>query len=573
MIIFKKIRFKNFLSYGNTFTEFDLNRFSTNVLIGPVGNGKTSIVEALSFVLFGKSLRRVNKPALVNNKNNKDCVVEIEFSINDDLYLIKRGIKPNIFEIYKNDILINQDAAAKDYQKSLEDDILHLSFSTFCNTVLITKQSYTSFFKFNSHERRKFIEELLSLNIFSIMAEINKSNLTKTKQELEVLKNNIKITKTKLDYTVSYIKKIQSEEDLKQKTILDNSILILEEINSVIEKSKNEIYEIDKSLEDIVIDTSQIDILSRKIDSFSEILIKANIRIEQIEKNKEELNSSDSCHSCGQSISEEFKIEKIEKLNKLLSDIVNLKNDAITKKNLNTSKREVITSSINTRIELEKKKNELSRFIEQKQQELNRYVQESQLKENEILKSEKETAKILLQEYQTGLEEKESLLTSIENLDFVYDMLKDSGIKASIIKQYLPVIINTFNSYLMKFGFNVRVDFDSELNETFYTNGFLEQSYFNYSAGEMLRIDLSMLLTWRYISKLQKNSDCNLLILDEILDASLSSTDIEVFMDIIKEKTNLNLFVISHNIEKYSNSFERELSFSKHHGFSQVIEK
>lgn len=572
MIIFEKIRFKNFLSFGNSFSEIDFTSHKTTLISGKNANGKSSTLEALTFALYGKPLRKVTKPSLVNNKNSKDCLVELFFKTGNDNYLIRRGIKPNIFEIFKNDVLVNQDAATKDYQKYLEDNILHISYSTFCNTVVISKQSYTSFFRFSAYDRRKFIEELLSLNIFSVMNDINKQNINKLKSSLETLKTNLVIIKTKLDYTINYIKKITKENELKEVELKESINKEIDSINIELDNKRLLIQNLDSEYSRYAgFSTEQLDSLTKKIDSFSEVLIKANIRIEQLENEINVIKDVSQCNSCGQSISDELKTKKISEKNEILDNIKKLKIDAEEKKNANISRRNTIMDMANNINSINDKRIQLDKEIEFLQNKI--ISNQNQTVKITNIDSEKLEAKKLLNDYQENLELKDSILSELEKLDFVSDILKDSGIKTNIINQYVPVIINYFNQYLLKFGFNIRVDFDSEFNEKFFVNGFHEQSYYNFSAGEMLRLDLAVLFVWRYITKLQKNSDCNILILDEILDASLDDPGIFSFMEILKEQSNLNVFIISHNSDKYGTSFDRELFFTKKSGFSQIIEK
>jgi DNA repair exonuclease SbcCD ATPase subunit len=569
-----KVKSLNKLRLREDLFDLRVNKNSEFFANGIVSHNSSGILDSISYVLYGKGYRKSTKPKLINDKNGKDCLVEIRFRINSDSYFIRRGMAPNIFEIYKNDILLNQDAATKDYQQHLEQNILKMNHITFCNLICIGKQSFSSFFEFDTNKRRKFIEELLSLNIFTTMNELNKFKISKLKQELEKLKTEIKITKSKLDYTASYIKKIQTEEANKKESVRQEIESELFNLNSSMNKIDLALAEHDKNLQSINVDTSQLDSITKKIDSFNQVIIKADLRISQLNNTIDKINSEDDCQSCGQFIPPELKLSNIEKNSKLLNEILKLKSDAELKLNDNIWKRDGIIRDVNDVTTIETEKTQLYKDKDSITKQINLLNSKLNVQEvNSSIETEKETARILLNEYQSLLNQKESLLTDLERHDFISTLLCDSGIKGSIIKQYLPVLIDNMNKNLLAFGFNVRVDFDDQFNETFYYNGFTQRDYTNFSSGEKIRIDVSLLLTFRMIAKLQKNLDSNLLIIDEILDGSLDTSGLEAFIEILNEQDNLNLFIISHNKEKYGSTFDNEMSFVKINGFSTIEEK
>lgn len=574
MIIFEKIRFKNFLSFGNSFTEIEFKIAKSTVVNGKNGSGKScALTETLTYGLFGKSYRKANKPALINNKNNKDCVVEVYFKINNDSYLVRRGMKPNIFEIYKNDNMINQDAASKDYQKHLEESILHLSYSTFCSTILVGKSSYVSFFKLSAYERRKFVEDLLSLNIFSVMNDINKSNLVKLKQDYEVIKTDVKITKTKLDSTMQYIKKIQEEDEQKKIELVDFYNTKLDIININKSELNFGIEETESELSSLVFDIEEYDNLNYRIEEFKTVISKAEMRINQINNEITKTLEQTSCVHCGQDISEELKETKLASSIEQQEKISKIYYDAKQKQELNISRKNELSDKLLKITNLERHKTKLLEELRRLDSEYHNIESEMENLKSKVSTSvinEKEVAKQLLVDYQNYLEQKDSMLSSIENLDFINEILKDTGIKASIVKQYLPIIISTVNSYLTKFGFNIRMEFDEMFNERILVNGITELNYHNYSEGEKLKLDLSMILTWRYLNKLQKNADSNILILDEILTASMDDTGVEMFLNILKEMENTNLFIIAHAFDNYITYFQNEMLVKKDSGFSQI---
>lgn len=573
MIIFEKIRFKNFLSYGNSFTEIYFLKSKTTLLLGENGAGKSSLCEAVSFVLFGKSYRKANKPSLVNNKNNKDCLVEITFKVNQDSYLVRRGLKPAIFEIYKNDVLINQDAASRDYQKYLEESILHLNYSTFCNTILVGKSTYVSFFKLSAYERRKFVEDLLSLNIFSIMNDINKTNLSKLKQEYENIKTSIKVIKVKLDSTVQYIKKIQEEDEQKKTELVDFYSIKLNNIENNKSEIENLLKLTDDQLSEISFNSEDYENLNKRIDEFKNVIAKAEMRLNQIESERLKISEQSSCIHCGQEISKDLKQTKLISIGEQQEKINKIYSDAKIKHESNIRKKDILSNDLLKITNLENQKVKYLNELRRLDAEFNNIKSELENLKSKVstsVISEKETAKQLLIDYENSLEEKDRLLSNIENLDFINEVLKDTGIKASIVKQYLPIIINTVNSYLMKFGFNVRLEFDEMFNERILVNGITELNYYNYSEGEKLRIDLAMILTWKYLTKLQKNADSNLFILDEILTASMDEEGIEMFLNILNEIEYSNLFIIAHAFDKFTSFFQSELTFIKDTGFSEI---
>lgn len=574
MIKFKTLRIKNFLSFGESFSEIDFTSNRSTLITGRIGSGKSSVSESLSFVLFGKSYRKANKSSLVNYKNNKDCLIELEFDIDNISYKIRRGIKPNIFEIYKDDILINQDSAIKDYQKYLEDNILHLNYSTFCNTILIGKASYTSFFKYSASERRKFIEDILSLNIISVMNDINKSNISKIKTDISDNKLEVAMIKTKLDSSMLYIKKIKKEFESNKTDKINELNEKLKSLSEAKSKCNQDIEDINENISNIYFDIDILNEYNSTKNIITQTIYKIDLKIEQLKSDIEKLTNNRSCNSCGQVITQEYRELKISEYDKMIESLICSKETNQTKLIELNDLIDSLTNNLKELNNLDIIKNNIqikiynfNDNIKDIEDELNKI----NLSSNSSIETEKELAKELLSEYQRQLEIKNSLLIELEHLETISEILKDTGIKSSIIRQYLPIINSIANEYLNKFGFHVKIEFDEFMNEKIFTNGFIEQSYVNYSAGEMLRIDLAMLLTFRYISKIQKNSDSNLLFLDEILDASLDQYAMDAFMEILNEQKDINVFIITHNIEKYSSSFDSELVFSKENGFTKII--
>src|SRR5574343_423758 len=546
MILFKKIRFKNFLSYGSIFTELELNKEPITAILGNTGHGKSSITDAICFALFGKPFRKINKPKLISYKNKRELVCEIEFEVNQKEYMVRRGLKPDIFEIYENNELINQSAAIKDYQAYLENNILGYSYSIFTQVVILSLSAYTPFIRLTSDSRRKFVETILGLDIFSTMNDIHKQNISETKNKLSDIKTDIAITQEKIRLTENYIKKLETDRD-------NNKLEQEEKIKTLAKEIKQKLDVIDKELlekQKSFIQYSNEELISfkTKLEQINSLLAKSDLQLNKLQKDKSfYITNPDTCPSCKQSITPDFKNSILEQVNKKVSDIdiakskitnnINNINAKLIELNEISQKNRDIQNAINI---LESKKHDL------KTQILELKKQKTKLDEKDLdkINDEYDNLEKLHNSYKSLLDFKEELLITQEYNDVILNMLKDSGIKKSIIHQYIGIINNLINAHLDEIGFYVRVVLDEEFNDTFYVNGINEVDYGGFSEGQKLLIDLAIILTWRDIAKIRTGVDTNLFFIDDIilrLDAEYKAAVIEL----LNNRKNMNPFIVN----------------------------
>ena len=568
MIVFETIKWKNFLSTGNYFTKISLNKSPNTLIVGVNGAGKSTILDALCFVLFGKPYRNINKPNLVNSINNTQCVVEIEFNINTNKYKIIRGIKPNVFEIYCNDVLLNQDSSTKDYQEYLERSILKLNYKSFTQIVILGSSSFVPFMQLKASDRRTIIEELLDIQIFSSMNILVKDKLSTIKSDTQKAKFGID----------SALEKIQ----LQQEHIDHNKDMIAEEIKTKEAEIENSLYQI-KGLEESIESTQQTiaelqqtitdkKTIESKINKLIKLEAKLEDNINKINKELKFFDDNDWCPTCSQSISSEFKQEQskeklvknqelkdalekmaveIEKGNNRLEDILSV-NKQITTHNNEIIKNNTTVTAINNYI------SKLQKEIAQKSKQMNFELDDTKIKE---LKSE----------YEDLLKKQEDLSSEKHYYDLAASMLKDTGIKTKIIKQYIPVINKLINKYLSALDFFVNFNIDENFEETIKSRHRDSFSYANFSEGEKQKIDLALLFTWRQVAKLKNSTNTNLLILDEVFDSSLDSTSVELLMDLIHQfSIDTNIFVISHKGDQLFDKFRSVIKFNKKSNFSRI---
>ena len=568
-ITFKKLRYKNLLSTGNVFTEIDLNKCSTTLLAGKNGNGKSSIIDAIVFCLYGKPHRKINKPQLINTINQKDLLVELEFTSGKKNYIIKRGMKPNIFEIWCNDILLNQDAAIKDYQEHLEQNILKLNFKSFCQIVVIGSSTYIPFMDLTPASRREIIEDLLDIQIFSTMNVLLKEEISDSKTKIDEIKTKIEILKNKINSAKENADTIKELKEIEIKKIKDKISLTI----SSIERNNSFIEDIEIKINDQIskiADKSSIKTKFEKIKSLkNELKQKTNTYSEELSF----YHDNDNCPICKQGIEHNFKKNiinekeiKIEEINnsfitldnKLLEyenrlEEISLIEDEISKYNLKINEyRSEIRIYKNT---LSNSKDELEEYekdiIEIDSSKIDDYNQ--QLIEYNTLQSD--------------------LLSEREILGIASTILKDNGIKAKILKQYIPIMNKLINKYLSIFELFVDFNLDENFNEIIKSRFRDIFSYSSFSEGEKLRINLSILFTWRTIAKMRNSVSTNLLILDETLDGALDATGVDSLLQTLKHMNkDDNIFVVSHRGEQFAEKFDHVIEFVKEKNFSKIKE-
>ena len=569
MIIFKKVRYKNFLSTGNQFIEIQLDRSQSTLVVGENGAGKSTMLDALCFGLFQRPFRNIKKDQLINSINEKECVVEVEFIIGQNYYKIIRGIKPNTFEIWCNDVMLNQDAAQRDYQKHLESTILKLNFRSFTQVVILGNASFVPFMQLRARHRRQVVEEILDIEIFSKMNLLFRE---KQKNQDEIIKQsdfNCQLIDSKIE---SQKKHIEDMSGNKQQTIEKRKLEIekaqtdIDNYNLDIDKVKTERAELQKQILD-----------ESKVNSKHKQLHNLEAKLENTcSKHKKDLGffqTHNDCPTCQQAIDEAFKstmigkkAEKIQELEGALGQIEkDIKSaedrlDVINKTMVTIREKELLINRYETSV------NEIKKYIESKENEIYELSDEKftsgvatgKLEELREQLTAAETAKVKHKEQKTYL-------------DTARYLMQDTGIKTKIIKQYLPIMNQLINKNLADMDFFVNFTLDDEFNETIKSRHRDEFNYHSFSEGEKLRIDLAILFTWREIAKLKNSTNTNLLILDEIFDSSLDASGTDEFMRILSNKlAKENVFVISHKGDTLLDKFPSVLKFEKYKNFTRM---
>lgn len=544
-----------------------LDKYSNCIIVGPNGSGKSTILDAIVFSLFGKPFRNINKPTLVNTVNNKDCVTEIEFSINEKEYKVVRGIKPAIFEIYMNGVCLNQNSSSKDYQEHLEKNILRMSHKSFCQIVILGSASFTPFMHLTPAERRVIIEDLLDIQVFSVMNTLVKLHLQQNKEHLEKSKIEV-LGKTEKKEYIEKIVDSMKVDSVRQLATLKTNLLSAKEKKT---RENNKQAEILLQIKDIDEKTIDITDLNTK-------LMKFQIMKGKIQTNEERLNeeiafyeNETSCHVCKQELNEDFaEIKKKELLDKqkIIGDGLLELN-----KNINNIKEQIVNREelLQERIKLSSVLNDINSNIhifDNMIKELTKNIEDS-LHENSILQNHEEELK-QLKEQIFEIEKKQSrLMEERKYIETAITLLKDGGIKTKIVKQYLPIINKLINKYLSHMGFFVQFEINESFEETIKSRYRDTFSYENFSEGEKTRIDLALLFAWRAIAKMRNSVNCSILFFDEIFDGSLDLNGTDEFIRIITEMIDdTNIFIISHKSDQLLDKFQKSYTFSKKKNFS-----
>ena len=574
MIIFKKLRYRNFLSTGNNFTEIDLTKSKRTLIVGTNGSGKSASLDALSFALFGKSHRNINKPQLVNSINNKNCEVEVEFELGSNQYKVRRGIKPTIFEIYQNGNLLNQSSTSKDYQKILEQNILKLNHKSFHQIVVLGASSFIPFMQLRASDRRSVIEDLLDIGVFSKMNILLKEKLSTVKETLKDYDHQLEIAKTKQQAQEKHI------EDLRQL-----STRYREQRQQKIEQARAQIDELQQKKEDINQLIKQADPSSikeknllahdQKQSVLSE-LSRVQTSIKALVKDAKFFTDNDQCPTCSQDIDEDIRAKHIEKAK---TDAKELKSQQENFQKLGTEVNENI-KELEQLIQKVRQYESDIQAIDRDITNQQKIIEDTQNEINTLENSNNDLVKAKL-DYDKIWNEREKISTEKESLNEKYtyylaisEMLKDTGIKTKVIKQYLPVINQLVNQYLQVMDFFVSFHLDENFEETIRSRHRDVFSYDSFSEGEKSRIDLSLLFTWRQIAKMKNSVSTNLLVLDEVMDSSLDAEGVEHLMKIFYTLDDMtNVFVISHKKEILEEKFDRRITVSKEKNFSVMHEQ
>ena len=569
MLVFRYVRWRNLLSTGNYFTEIKLDNTSNTLVVGENGSGKSTMLDALCFGLFGKPFRSIVKPNLINSINGKDTVVEVEFNAGNKSYKIIRGIKPNIFEIYQDGELLNQDAAARDYQEYLEKFILKMNYKSFTQIVILGSASFTPFMQLSNTDRRAIIEDLLDIQIFSTMNGLVKEKLSNNKDLSIAKKHEIDIDQQKYELKETHIKQLKQNNDEKideyELDIANNSNHIV-----TLETQTNE--HTDK------IDTLQADVTSRldteqKVKKFNQLETQIETNLSKYKKDVNFFEHNDNCPTCRQTIDKHFKEEEIGNLT-----------NKITECTVGLSQLEIKL------LEEQNKLNEISEKQKQIQElqikiatnttsitEIKKYIVriEKHIDELKNTKDISDTEQKQLEELKVKIDEAEKELKELIDEKTYYEvasgLLKDTGIKTKIIKQYLPIINKLVNKYLASLDFFVNFNLDESFKETIKSRHRDEFTYNNFSEGEKQRIDMALMLTWRAVAKLKNSSNTNLLILDEIFDSSLDVNGTDELIKILHMLEDVNLFVISHKGDILQDKFNHVIKFEKIKNFSRIV--
>ena len=571
MIIFENLKWKNFLSTGNQFTEVNLAQDRSTIIVGANGAGKSTILDALTFALFGKPFRKINKPQLLNSINMGDCVVNLNFNIGRNKYEVTRGIKPAVFEVKQNGVALNQDASVNDQQKNFEQTILKMNYKSFTQIVVLGSSTFVPFMRLPLAARRDIIEDILDIQIFSSMNVNLKDKIRNINDELKDHEYKLSLVKEKIDMQKTFMLDIEkkNKEDIQEKESRKEEFLT-EALGYETEILNND-KEIDEK-SSAISDTQKIKKTISKVETLKN---KISTKQNSYTKEKSFFEENDSCPTCGQGIEEHFKHEKVSLLSdklaeveKAMSDLGQQLSDLQSQENTFILLIDEINKLNSKNRQLKNDINSLHRRIEDLDRDIRklRDTDVSQREQFSILKSLDNQAKEIQKVISETKEEKDCLTTATQ-------LLKDSGIKTRIIKKYLPTMNKLINEYLDKMEFSASFMLDESFSEVIKSRYRDEFSYESFSEGEKARIDIALLLTWRSIAKLKNSVDTNLLILDEIFDGSLDqsgNSDLGWILKTFDDKTNV--FVISHR-DNMADKFDRCLRFEKHKNFSYVTEE
>ena len=568
MIIFEKIRWKNFLSSGNSFIEVDLNNNSTTLVVGHNGAGKSTILDALCFALFSKPFREIKKEQLVNSINLGGTEVELEFRISSNRYKIKRGIKPNIFEVYQNDELLNQTSTVADYQKQLEHQILKFNYRTFTQVVILGSSTFVPFMELKAPHRREVIEDILDIKIFSVMNMLTKVRLKEIDEQVKDIDRDLTIVENNINTQKEYVAKLDSqlEETIKsEKEKIEQNKVAVEKYNSHILGLQNEIQKLKHTITDK-------DNTNNKFDKMQNFQAQFQSKLTSCNKHKKFYEDNDNCPTCKQVLSNKQVMiadnnKEIMKWNQAIEDaqkeLKSLSNRIDKIRNTETDIR-------STEIDIAKfdqSKTELKNINTKLTHNITKLTEQS---------SDTGEAKGKLKVLEESQDEfQKTKLSKLEEHDYLHaakQMLLDTGIKTKIIKQYLPVINQLINKYLASMDFFVNFRLDGEFKEIIKSRYRDEFSYTSFSEGEKMRINLALLFTWRAIAKMKNSISTNLLLLDEIFDGSLDGQGTDDFLKILNTLDNENVFIISHKTDMIADKFKNVIKYEKVGNFTKVVE-
>lgn len=566
IIVFHKIRWANFLSTGNLFTEVQLDRSNTMLIVGENGAGKSTLLDALTFGLFGKPFRDINKPQLVNSITKKNTMVEVEFSIGKTEYVVRRGMKPTVFEVYKNGQLINQSAESRDYQQVLERQILKLNYKSFCQVVVLGSATYTPFMKLPPARRREIVEDLLDLQMFSTMNSLLKDRASRTNEEIASLSAEARLVEERIRLAREHAAEMMDE----RRRLAEEKMERLREATRQLEEKRNLLTTLTEQIEELQTHLDPMEKLRRRARKLEEYRYRIESRVSALQKNISFFHDNDTCPTCSQSIGEDFKNERIETHNSEIRTV----EEGLVKL---TEEYDKISAEISELLLIQKNLTDL----ELEQYAVQNSIRSLQSYQRELVDDVRSLTDVREIERSTSTDDNEDSLEKIKSALAKADdakklhqvaatLLKDSGIKARIIKQYVPIINKLINKYLSSMDFFVQFEIDEEFNETIRSRYRDEFSYGSFSEGEKQRINLAILFAWRAVAKLRNSVATNLMIMDEVFDSSMDSIGADALIDIIKHLSpDTNIIVISHK-EQMVDKFQEIIKFVKRSNFSSI---
>jgi DNA repair exonuclease SbcCD ATPase subunit len=567
MIHFTKVRWKNFLSTGNAFTEIQLDKNDSTLIVGENGAGKSTMLDAICYGLYGKPFRKVKKDQLINSVNGRDVVVEIEFRTHDHSYLVRRGIKPNLFEIIEDGTLIDQEAAVRDYQEMLEKNILKLSMKSFTQIVILGSSSFVPFMQLTTNVRREVIEDLLDIRVFSSMALLLKDRVATNREEYKLNEQAIRYAQD----AIKTQEKLRAEiDEQRESKIADYNVSIARnEENLNVCNSRIEEYQ--EEINNLLEQCADYDAIVGRIHKI--VSLEQNLESKKSNANKsiKFYTENDECPTCAQLIEETIRKSKIDEKKSSVEEI----KEALTRLEDEHRKAEHRHSEIRgIQADIRKLQVETNRFqssIESYQKEIaiwNKEIADLNKTQGTFTESAILSSKL---ELDKALSSKEQILTDKEMFELATVILRDSGIKSRIIKQYIPVINTLVNKYLAAMDFFVKFELNEQFEEKILSRHRDDFTYESFSEGEKMRIDLSLLFTWRAIARMKNSASTNLLILDEVFDASLDANGCDEFLKLIHDMEETNIFVISHKGDVLNDKFSNVLRFAKQKNFSRIV--
>jgi DNA repair exonuclease SbcCD ATPase subunit len=568
LITFRTIKWKNFLSTGNQPTEIQLDYSPTTLIIGENGAGKSTILDALCFVLFNKPFRNISKSQLINSVNGGGTVVEVEFNVNNKDVKVIRGIKPNKFEVWIGDTMINQDANARDYQKHLEQQILGLNYRSFTQVVILGSSTFVPFMQLSTKARREVVEDILDIKIFSLMNFLLKNKNKSLLEDIRDVEYNYDLTKEKVNLQEKFIEEVVNNKSV---IIAENRQKVYDN-NFTIDAKKDDVKALQVENDELAVDAEEHTKVEQKLKKLTQTEAALQNRKSEHERQIQFFQTNDECPSCEQPITESTKQTQIESRTTKIGDIENGITDLQRMESEEQDRLQLILNSLDNirKNDVEKAKilssiAELEKFNVKLEKDIQKYEEGKASDEDKAKLSELKGQIKLIEEQKSKLNEDRFYIDVARNL------LQDSGIKTKIVKQYLPIMNKLVNTYLSSMDFFVNFNIDENFNETIKSRFRDEFSYASFSEGEKMRIDLALLFTWRAIAKMKNSTNTNLLILDEIFDSSLDNAGTDDFLKILNTFDKQNVFVISHKQDMLFDKFRNIIQFKKEKNFSRMV--